>query len=65
MQVSMWVSAAMSLLLDQWEELILTVSGAQALLFGVTVNCNCEVEGLDSAGFIWFGNGTKGRPINL
>ena len=38
MQVSMWVSAAMSLLLDQWEE-ILTVSGAQALLFGVTVNC--------------------------
>ena len=27
--------------------------------------CNCEVEGLGSAGFIWLGNGTKGRPISL
>jgi hypothetical protein len=27
--------------------------------------CDCEFEDLDHTGFIWFGDGTEGSPINL
>lgn len=56
MQVSMWASTAMSLLLDQWEELILAVSEPRPSCLELLLTvCNCEVEGLGSEGFMAWG----------